>query len=702
MAYQQEGSDIVISGFEQGIAPSPHKGFGMIKNANIATETGEVMASYGRTQQTNPTNTGSITMTITVPGLMAGSYNATFSSPVLPGQWIHIVSAGTTGLSGDYYYGGTNTLGNGLISITFFQVNPSLSGITAGTATITVYNMGKLIQSATEPYNAVDNTQQYRYYVLDNLGQLWVHDTFTLTTFATTPVWFMPQAPGALNGRSVGGLAVLVGNVSFIFNSNIFFIPTAALGTAPTSTYSTLSRGNHAAIVARNDHLYITDGNCLTSMFPDSSTTNGSGVNIQSVCSWSATSGTPTVGTVSSLTTGSYPDLLYLTAAPRVPAFFYAAQEGPQPSNLTYGTVYYIEWIAGGTSFHVFSALTGGSAINIYSGTSGGTVYFNTFFPQAGYGSAFITFNPAIVIIPVYEISISLAELNTQILIGCMSSDVYSWDQVSIRTSSAISLPESNAVKILTVNNMGYIFTGVKGNVYITNGSTADIAISVPDYCAGIPGTPATYIEPYFTWGDATYLRGRVYFSIQDQTSAKSGNCGGIWSFVPSNNSLEQSGAALRMEAINSYGTYNGVASVLFPSGFQNAIGPQYYSGWYSSVNSPTYGIDFSNSSPSFTTVIETDFIATGTVLEQKTFKQLEYKLSTPLATGESVQLFYRQNSTDAWVSCGTVIVESITSLSGYFQVNFQKGQWLQLQIILSPLGNSSTTFVRLKEIRIR
>ena len=84
-----------------------------------------------------------------------------------------------------------------------------------------------------------------------------------------------------------------------------------------------------------------------------------------------------------------------------------------------------------------------------------------------------------------------------------------------------IPLPETNSVNMITVNNMLYVFAGNKGNIYVTNGSTASLVLSVPDYCAGIAGTQPSYFEPYFVWGDAMYMRGRVWFSILDQVASQ-------------------------------------------------------------------------------------------------------------------------------------------------------------------------------------
>lgn len=314
---------------------------------------------------------------------------------------------------------------------------------------------------------------------------------------------------------------------------------------------------------------------------------------------------------------------------------------------------------------------------------------------------------------PVFETAQSMAELGNEIIIGTNNNTLYPWNQIDVLPSTLISLPENNVVNMITVNNMVYVFAGSRGNIYLTNGSTASVVLKVPDYCAGIAGSPQTYVEPFFTWGDAMYLRGKVYFSIQDQYAssstpvypAKAGNCGGIWSFVPTQNFFygQDTGLSLMLENRSSYGTYNGACSVLIPAYTQTSRGPQYWSGWYSNITSSTYGIDYNDGSISTPCVIETDLIPTGTMLNKQTFSQIEYKLSSPLQTGATISIKYRQNSTDEFTSCGSVISEGDDGLSGYFSVNFEKGQWVQLQITLNPNGGGSTAnYVRLRKVIIR
>jgi hypothetical protein len=167
----------------------------------------------------------------------------------------------------------------------------------------------------------------------------------------------------------------------------------------------------------------------------------------------------------------------------------------------------------------------------------------------------------------------------------------------------------------------------------------------------------------------------------------------------------QDTGIALRLENRNSYGSYNGMATILLPNEEQDTIAPQFWSAWqnsYTVATSNSFGIDSTSTNPATLAVVETDLIPTGNFLTKQTFQQVEYKLTTPLASGDSVQLYYRLNSTDAWTSLGTVRQETDNPLSGYYPANFQKSQWLQVRAELTSNGGSTSSFVRLKEIRVR
>lgn len=704
----KDHEDLVWSGAEQGIAPSPLKGVATLKNINLNTETGEAMCSFARFQQSQTNLSGTGTLAYSSTNKLSYSL---FSFSLSAGLWITVSSSSNTGeLPNQDYY--VQQSASGAIEVSNYYGSAVITGFTAGlTANFVIkVNIGQPIVKATEPY--FNGSQQYRYYMLDNAGYVWVYDTATANP-AIGLSWFLPDT--AFPYVYASGLAVLNGWLMVVTSYGIYAKATVNLGgnTSAATTWAALidSSGTqmlimrpletipHTAFVGHQGKMFYCDGNYLGKIFPNSSLNPDVTIpNIQSYCSYSAVTNSCSIGQIIN---GSAPTAGTANGT-RIPAMFFTAQGGTIPNALTAITIYYIQYATGG-SFQVYAAATGGSPKDMASGANG-QQYFNTFWPLAMASAQPITFESSNqqLNLPVFEVAQCLGEIGNTLLVGCYGNIVYPWNQTDPTPSSLIALPEANCVTMTNAHNFMYLFAGNKGNVYITDGTQASHVVGVPDYCAGLAGTSASYIEPVYTFGDSMYLRGRVYFSLQDQTGTKAGNCGGVWSFVPTQQLYIglDIGVSLCLENQNSYGTYNGLATVLLPSLNQAAIAPQYWSGWIASIGFSGYGIDFTGTVLS-SAIIETDVIPTGTMLNKKSFAQQEYKCSSPLLSGESVQLYYRLNLTDGWISCGTVVAES-NSLSGYFTSAFQNTQWLQLQANLISNGTTTYSGNRLTELRLR
>lgn len=699
--------ELVFDGWEKGIAPSPEKGIGNIQNANIATENGEVMCNFGRNLLT-PTLSATGTFSFSTASKLS------FTGTLPQGSWISVLGGGGNGLTNGTYYVSKN---DGLISLSTAYDPTAASALTSYTAglaatwTVNV-NLSKPIATATEVYYTASTTE-YRYYILDQStanptqSLVWVYDTFYATNFGLG--WTTPTTSTV---TAASGIAILNGWLLVFSNGGIRCCPTVTLdgsyaafqGAFLTGLVSTGTNSRiHNAFVGHQGKCYYTDGNYIGSIFPNTSLLTATN-NVQSYGSFTtAAAGGGVTCTLSVLISGSTPTTATATpGSPRIPAAFFAATGGTKAAAITLGTLYYIAYESNGT-FKVYAAISGGSALDMDTGATG-TQYFNTFYPISSGGLATLTYTPQALNLPFFEVAQCMTEVSDQIYVGTLGNTVYTWNQIDVTFTDNIILPESGVACMVNVNNMAYIFAGNKGNVYISNGSAVSTVLSVPDYCAGIAGTPQSYIEPYFIWQSCMYLRGRVYCALQDQTIAKTGNCGGIWSFTPTQNLYigQDTGLAPRLDNQNSYATYNGGTSVLIPIQQQAALGAQYFSGWYSSISSPTFGIDGTSAHPSVPAVIETELVPTGTMLNKKTDFKIEYKLAAPLVGAESITMKYRLNGTDVFTSCGSVVADSITSLSGYFVANFEKTQWLQLQATLNGITANTASFVRLKQIRVR
>lgn len=643
-------------------------------------------------------------------------------------------SAGVTATGGTHTTSGGNDIwtftasGTWTPTVPVTTVAPILTGFTTGlTATIALTAvMGKPLAKATETYFS-GGTIYHRYYILDNQNLVWVYDEFNETLYSTSDgvTWFLPDLQIGW-ASSASGIAVISGFLIGTAASGIYSKPVTMLGNTNSSAttwvqlvdkYANGWKGGkdsttipHFAYTGAQGTIYITDASYIVSLFPDAALAdpgNSTSQNVQSFCSYTVPG--PLTDIQYSIISGTTP---IPDDGKRVPVVFFVPTTGTLPNSIIAGQVYYVSSptsVGSNFGLEAYIESTGGSALDMKTG-SNGVQYFNTFYPygsadaasSAGSNHPTYTYTNPNVALPIYEVAQCMTEIGTTVLIGCKGNVVYPWNQQATQASSIISLPESNTTQIITVNQMAYMLVGNKGNIYITDGSTASLVSSVPDYCAGVPGSPSTYIEPVFTWGGADYIRGRVYFSILDQTATKAGNCGGIWSFVPTQNFYigQDIGIAVRLENQSSYATYNGVAPLIIARVGQTVASPQYWSAWESSITSPVYGIDFTDTGTLTTqsVVVETDLIPTGTMLKKYSPSQIEYKLAAPLPANATVTISYRVNATDAWTSLG--VSQNDTTLSGFWQPNFQKTQWIQLQAILTP--GSTSSWVRLSEIRLR
>lgn len=301
--------------------------------------------------------------------------------------------------------------------------------------------------------------------------------------------------------------------------------------------------------------------------------------------------------------------------------------------------------------------------------------------------------------LPITDTAISLAEIGggnaaqSTLLIGGSQSLVYPWDKISLSYANPIYVAEPYIVNLVSANQNAFIFTGNpngdsgsgRGRIYITNGSQADEWFKIPDFIFGVQ-------EPYFVWGDGIFLRNNLVLGfIVTRNGTGFPDTSQVWAIDFSTKKFR---AISNLPAV----TGIGIARVLIPNG-TSGMGFSYIAGW-DDKSGTTFVI--SNSSTQVGTgtgTVVTDLIPIGTFLVKHTPSQVEFKLRTPLAAGESISI--------------TPIVDSVTgsaltfsptvttgSISGVAPVNFTGAQWLQFSVSLT--GNSNSSGCRLVEIRIR
>lgn len=582
---EKNTNDIVIKGWENGIADDPYAGISDIRNINLISIPKEASVNFSTTQSSvSAIGTGSIVSadagadTITVTGITGFvTLNAVyFTGGALPAglsantvYWLVFVSAGVYSVYSDY---SLSTLVN-------------ITG--TGTGTITVYNMGQPKYFTTD----VNNAQ----YMIDANGLVW-------STAQNGGAWRFTGNTGG-TGKNGSGLVYYqtLANVGFLFafsTSQIDYIKILANGafsggwvygwkpsdgTTGNSGYlnNTSSTASHEAMVAPDNKVYYCDSNFIGRWYQASPTT---------------------------------------------------------------------AFVPTTTSTYIFDQTQ---------------------------------------VLPFTDVANCIAPLGNNLLIGGSKNVIYPWDTFSSLPAYPILVAENNIQKMVTVNTNTYALVGNRGRIYYTNGSQAVLFKKIPDHISGT-------VEPYFTWGGLTSQKNQIYFSASVTTNAgaANNNYGGLWA-------IDVDTKALRLANKLSYGTYAGYATAIIPNFSSNPAGTGLYIGWDSGAS--TYGVDITQSAP-YTggeASIETDIIPIGTFDSPKEFTRVEYKLSRPMVSGESVVVKTRLIFNTVATGYSTTLSDStVGNFSLSAPVNFKNAQWIQLEAVLTSTS-SSPSYVRLTELRI-
>lgn len=573
MAYRIEGRDIVIDGWEKGIAPSPYDGIADIRNVNVISIPHEASVGFASTSTTFATVTGSVTsadagtdiITATPSTTMQNGMAVVFTGGSLPTG----ITAATT------YWVFSVTGGGSTFQIATAPGSSTPVNITAtGTGTFATVDMGRPLHGADD--------KNGRNYLIDHNGRVWYYDgSYFVFTGNTT----LTNANG--NGLVYYQASDGTGYLFAFRNAAIDYMPIASLGTWTygwvTITHTASGTNNiHHAIVGLDNVVYYTNGAFVSS----------------------------------------------------------------------------------------FYELDG-----------------QVFAPGNG---ATWDENQDALALPNTEISTWLSQLGTNLMVGGQRNFIYAWDRLSTSFSwsqSPVLLPESNVKRMLTVNNVMYIFMGVRGRIYVTNGTNADLYLKMPDHLSGT-------VEPYYTWGAVGTNKNQVYFGVSVTTNGGTAitSYGGLWA-------IDTDTKALRLVNKLSYGTYAGYATAYIPITSSGGAGSGFIVGWDSGAS--TYGADIGSAAPytAYESYIDTDIIPVGQYLEKKTFEWVTFLLSKPLVSGEGIKISYRTNLTDSftqiqeWTTVGT--------LSDSENINFENVIWVQFRIEMKSTA-STPTYTRLREIRIR
>ena len=671
MSYHVEKGteDLVIDGWENGIASSPFKGMGDLKSGNTSTLPGEVSLSYNRQLQTQ------------IPIVSAGSFTGFASNilhytafvPLLRGSWVLINSSTITNLSNSSYYYVLSVNGNEVTISATYEGSIKNDLGTSGSAGFTTVPMGQLIGWTSTD---VVDYPNYEYFVLDSNGRVWKSPPGEVgADQANLGIWSLIDYTAVAAADSKSGIFYYDNDAGdgyiMVVTDSVYYKIGSDLGHSNSwtklkdnngSDIATLGAGHyHSSIKGVDGVVYICDGN------------------------------------VDSLSTVS------------------------------------------GQTFDPTNQ-------NTYTWT-----------PKA----LLISSNDESTCIAQATIQGGIT-----LFIGGLSNILYNWTPSNnTDVPSPLFLAENFTQNLLTVNNLVYIFAGSKGNIYVTNGSSVTTVLTVPDYVANSQGGNqdpfyiwggVMYLRGRIWFsvqapncgGIWSFVPTINYYAEQDA---------GIQLRCENENSYDTYSGYATILFQSQASTGQLANGPQYYSGWDDGS---------RGGSANPYGIDFSDTVPASSgALIESDAIPTGTLLKKKTFANLEYKLATapltvtftvPLNAGatsgtlsstwtgrtigqnvlfsngeirvasftdsstsvtwsgalssavsstliiEVVQIYYRTDLNASWSTPTSKLTIENNTVSGFYTVDFQNTQWLQLQVLLTSTTATGATFTPLREITIR
>ncbi len=279
MSYRIEGKDIVISGFEKGIADSPYLGISDMRNIDNITVPGEASAGFSVTNTVTQVAVSAAAVTVDDP---TDTFTWAGTTPLLANTAI-TTTAGGVNVNNAYYI--VNPTG------TTFQISLTAGGspaaVSGASGVFSTINMGK--PKFFAPLSLASSSGfTYSYFMADDNGRVWY--------YYQGSQWIYMKSLGANNENTGGGSSGNNGNGLVIYKNYLFlfrqqqleYIQVAAANVVSTLTnlttagnwnltWQSLTAGwittnqpadvSHYAIVGQDDVIYFCNTAFVGSLF---------------------------------------------------------------------------------------------------------------------------------------------------------------------------------------------------------------------------------------------------------------------------------------------------------------------------------------------------------------------------------------------------------------------------------------------------
>lgn len=262
-------AEIVINGFENGIADSPYEGIADMRNVNIITAPKQANVQFATTAVTLPPS--GYTATAFTADSTTDVFTTASTSGFYTGMALIVVSYSGTGLTnGRTYYVGSIT------STTFKLYDDPGVGLTvdvtsSSSGTFTVPTFGTPSDSVSSPSNTYDSTTGLNYkfnFVMTTDGYVWqltnLPNSNTGGTVAKNALQFLGNTSHSTASNPATGIAIFQQYLMVFMDTKIDYINVNNLSGANPSAnwhyaWKTTSSSNegHRALAGTDDALYF-------------------------------------------------------------------------------------------------------------------------------------------------------------------------------------------------------------------------------------------------------------------------------------------------------------------------------------------------------------------------------------------------------------------------------------------------------------
>ena len=257
------GADIVLEGFENGIADSPHKGIADMRNVNIITVPGEASVQFGTQAMTVPPTVSALAFTVVAS---TDVFTVASTSGWYNGMAIQFNSiSGATGFSTNTVYWIGDLTSTTFKIYTNVSAAPSAVNVTAdGSGTLSSYTFGipnrtfvDYAATATSSSSGADS------YVIDSNNYVWlIYGTSNVSrpNMQANTLYFMGNRGAAVAIGDKDNSVVVYHGYLIVFRGSSVDYAAVSLTTAMSWTYGWKSITPGASlhsIVGQDDAVYF-------------------------------------------------------------------------------------------------------------------------------------------------------------------------------------------------------------------------------------------------------------------------------------------------------------------------------------------------------------------------------------------------------------------------------------------------------------